>query len=303
MNEHDMSLFWHLWVVVLTLGNIAGIYWLIRWTSKRRPGEVAEGAEMEHVWDGDLRDYNNPLPRWWLWMFYGTIVFALGYLTLFPGLGRFEGWLGWTQENQWEREVQRAEAQYGPIYANYAKQDVAALAANPEAVKTGRRLFLNYCATCHGSDARGARGFPNLTDGEWQWGGEPDTIKQTVLHGRQAIMPVRGLTGTLTDAEVDEVVHHVLSLSGRDADAGKAAAGQALFMAQCMACHGPEGKGNPMLGAPDLTNDIWLYGGGVEDIRKTISQGRQGLMPNFSDFLGEERVHLLAAYVYSLSQH
>ncbi|MDX9766842.1 MAG: cytochrome-c oxidase, cbb3-type subunit III [Ectothiorhodospiraceae bacterium] len=298
-----MSLFWHLWVVVLTLGNIAGIYWLIRWTSKRRPGEVAEGAEMEHVWDGDLRDYNNPLPRWWLWMFYGTIVFALGYLTLFPGLGRFEGWLGWTQENQWEREVQRAEAQYGPIYANYAKQDVAALAANPEAVKTGRRLFLNYCATCHGSDARGARGFPNLTDGEWQWGGEPDTIKQTVLHGRQAIMPVRGLTGTLTDAEVDEVVHHVLSLSGRDADAGKAAAGQALFMAQCMACHGPEGKGNPMLGAPDLTNDIWLYGGGVEDIRKTISQGRQGLMPNFSDFLGEERVHLLAAYVYSLSQH
>ncbi|MDD3517749.1 MAG: cytochrome-c oxidase, cbb3-type subunit III [Chromatiales bacterium] len=298
-----MSLFWHLWVVVLTLGNIAGIYWLIRWTSKRRPGEVAEGAEMEHVWDGDLRDYNNPLPRWWLWMFYGTIVFALGYLTLFPGLGRFEGWLGWTQENQWEREVQRAEAQYGPIYANYAKQDVAALAANPEAVKTGRRLFLNYCASCHGSDARGARGFPNLTDGEWQWGGEPDTIKQTVLHGRQAIMPVRGLTGTLTDAEVDEVVHHVLSLSGRDADAGKAAAGQALFMAQCMACHGPEGKGNPMLGAPDLTNDIWLYGGGVEDIRKTISQGRQGLMPNFSDFLGEERVHLLAAYVYSLSQH
>jgi cytochrome c oxidase cbb3-type subunit III len=301
MTEHDMSTFWHWWVVVLTVANIAAIFWLIRWTSKRRPGEVAQGEVTGHVWDENLSEYNNPLPRWWLWMFYLTIAFSVIYLVLYPGLGRFAGFLGWTSEGMYHHEVERAESRFGPIYAAYAETAVPTLAEDEDALRTGQRLFLNYCSTCHGSDARGAPGFPDLTDGQWQWGSSPEAIHQTILNGRRGVMPAMG--AAVGEDGVEQLTHYVLSLSGRnDANVELAELGQPRFAAMCAACHGAEGKGNAALGAPDLTNNIWTYGGSAGVIARTIREGRQGEMPAFGDFLGEDRVHVLAAYVYSLSE-
>ncbi len=307
MNEHDMSTFWHWWVVVLTLANIAGIYWLILWTSKKRPGEAAEGAETGHSWDG-LTEYNNPLPRWWLWMFYITILFAPVYLVLYPGLGRYAGILGWHSGNelnladsQYIREQQRAEERYQPIFAAMADRDISSLARDFDALTTGRRLYLNYCATCHGSDARGASGFPNLANGIWQWGGSAEEIRHSIVHGRQAAMP--GLAAALGDEGVEQVAHYVLQLSGRDdANSALASEGESKYNMFCSGCHGAEGKGMAMLGAPDLTANTWLYGGSLGAIKKTIAEGRAGVMPAFGELLGEERAHVLSAYVYSLDR-
>jgi len=291
--------FWSWWVIVLTVGNILGCWWLIRWTSKPQAGEAASGDVTGHTWDETLQEYNNPLPCWWLWMFYLTMVFGLAYLALYPGLGVYKGQLGWTEESQYEAEMKAAAEKYGPIFANFANQDIVVLAKNPEAVKIGQRLFLNYCATCHGSDARGTLGFPNLTDNDWLYGGKPDTIQTTILHGRSGAMP--SWQASLGDQGVDEVTEYVLSLSGRDQDAAKAEAGKARFELMCAACHGADAKGNQALGAPNLTDNIWLYGGSPGKIRESISKGRNGRMPAHADFLGKDKVHLLAAYVYSLS--
>jgi len=307
MSEHDMSTFWHWWVVILTLANIAGIYWLIRWTSKKRPGEVAQGAETGHSWDG-LTEFNNPLPRWWLYMFYLTIVFALIYLVLYPGLGRFAGLLGWhsgnmlnVEDSQYHKEMARADARYQPIFTAWAERDIEVLARDAAALTTGQRLYLNYCSTCHGSDAGGAAGFPSLANGVWQWGGHPTEIKTSIAKGRKAQMP--GFGPMLGADGVEEVAHYVLKLSGRsDADAAKALAGQARYMTFCVGCHGPEGQGMAMLGAPALTKNAWVYGGSLGVIKHTIEQGRAGVMPAFEDLLGEERVHVLAAYLYSLDK-
>jgi cytochrome c oxidase cbb3-type subunit III len=307
MNEQDMSNFWHWWVVILTLANIAGIYWLIRWTSKKRPGEAAEGAETGHSWDG-LTEFNNPLPRWWLWMFYITIVFSLIYLVLYPGLGRFAGVLGWhsgnmlnIEDSQYHREIQRAEERYDPIFKAMADREVASLARDFDALTTGRRLYLNYCAACHGSDARGASGFPNLADGKWQWGGSPEEIRHTILQGRQAAMPAMG--SALGEEGVEQVAHYVLKLSGRqDADAALAAEGESKFNMFCSGCHGADGKGMTMLGAPSLTENTWVYGGSLGAIKATIHEGRAGVMPAFGELLGEDRVHVLSAYIYSLDR-
>ncbi len=306
MNEYDMSTFWHWWVVILTLANIAGIYWLIRWTAKKRPGEVAEGSETGHSWDG-LSEFNNPLPRWWLYMFYLTIVFALIYLVLYPGLGRFAGILGWhsgnmlhLEDSQYMREMQRAEDRYQPIFAAWAEQDIATLSRDSEAVTTGRRLYLNYCSMCHGSDAGGATGFPSLINGVWQWGGSADAIRTSIAQGRVGNMP--GFGASLGAEGVENVAHYVLQLSGRaDADAAKAEAGQPQYQMFCAGCHGMDGSGMAMLGAPPLTENAWTYGGSLAAIKYTIENGRMGEMPGFQEFLGEERVHVLSAYIYSLN--
>jgi cytochrome c oxidase cbb3-type subunit 3 len=276
------------------------MWWLIWWAAKPRSGEAATGDVTGHTWDDDLQEFNNPMPRWWLWLFYGTIVFTGIYLLLYPGLGAFKGVLGWSEVGQYEREMDRAEDNYGPVFAAYAKKDIVELAKDPEGLEVGQRLYATYCATCHGSDARGARGFPNLADSDWQWGGEPDNIKTTILQGRQGVMPALG--PALGEGGLDNVVNYVMSLSGKEADAAKAAEGKTLFEAQCVACHGADGKGNPMLGAPNLTDDVWLYGGSPKTIAKTIMEGRQGVMPAHGDFLGEDKVHVLSGYIYSLSQ-
>lgn len=300
MSDFEFSSeFWNWWVILITLANILACWWLIAWTSKKQVGESASGEATGHTWDGTLQELNNPLPRWWLWLFHITLVFSLVYLVFYPGLGKFSGTLGWTQESQYDAEMQQAAEKFDPIFAAYAQQDIAALAADDQALKIGQRLFLNYCATCHGSDAHGNPGFPNLSDKDWLYGGEPDTIKASILDGRQGAMPA--WKDVLGDAGVAEVTAYVVQLSGRDADATKASAGKLRFETMCVACHGADGKGTAAMGAPNLTDNIWLYGASPGVIEQSIAQGRNGKMPAHRDFLGENRAHLLAAYVYSLS--
>lgn len=210
-----MSNFWHWWVIIITVGNIVACFWLIRWASKPRKGEAASGDVTGHTWDDTLEEYNNPLPRWWLWLFYITIVFAFVYLAMYPGLGNFAGTLGWTSRGAYENEMQQAKVDYDPIFAAFAKQSVADLSKNPDATKVGQRLFLNYCATCHGSTASGYPGFPNLTDNTWLYGGNPETIKVSILDGRTGVMPP--WKEALGEKGVDDTTHYVLRLSGRKA--------------------------------------------------------------------------------------
>jgi cytochrome c oxidase cbb3-type subunit III len=293
------SSFWSWWVIALTIANILGCWWLIAWTKKRRAGEAPIGEVTGHTWDGDLQEYNNPMPGWWLWLFYLTLIFSGIYLLLFPGLGSFQGVLGWTSAARYDSEMARAEVKYGPVFERYAGQDLAVVARDPEAIKIGQRLFLNYCASCHGSDAGGGPGFPNLRDGDWLWGGEPLAIKASILDGRTGVMPA---WGPIIGAEgVEQTTAYVLSLNGRSVDPELAAAGRQVFETTCAACHGADAKGNPLLGAPNLTNNTWLHGGSPGMVAQSIANGRTGVMPAHREFLGEAKAHLLAAYVYSLS--
>jgi len=299
-----MSAFWSGWIIILSVANILGCFWLIWWTMRRRTGEAAQGDVTGHTWDGDLQEYNNPLPRWWLWLFYITLIFAVGYLALYPGLGSFQGVLGWSsQGSQYTAEMDRAAEKYDPIFKQYAAVAVADLAGKQEyqeARDMGKRLFLTYCMQCHGSDGGGARGFPNLKDDDWGWGGSPEQIKVSIANGRRGNMPAQAHLG---EEKIDQVAAYVMSLSGRNVDAAEAAAGKEVFMtAGCIGCHGMDGTGNPLLGAPNLTNNIWLYGGSAGAIKQTLQNGRAGVMPAHQDLLGEEKVHLLTAYVYSLSK-
>jgi cytochrome c oxidase cbb3-type subunit 3 len=288
------------WKWFITVPTVLGILWCGYFAyrfSARGTGQKVE--TMGHVWDENLQEYNNPLPRWWLNMFYLTVAWGAVFLVFYPGLPVFEGLKKWTQYKQYDEEIAAANAKYGPIFEKFAGQDIAALAGNPEAITVGQRLFATYCIQCHGSDARGARGYPNLTDGDWLWGGTPEQIQETILNGRQGIMPP--WAELLGEEKVNDVAEYVLSLSGRPVDAAVAARGKEVFTQNCVACHGPDGKGNPALGAANLTDETWLYGGSQERVRETINGGRQGRMPAHKEFLGEAKVHLLAAYVYSLT--
>ena len=303
-----MSTFWSWYVSVLTIGTLLALLWLVFATRKGEKKGTTDQT-MGHAFDG-IEEYDNPLPKWWFMLFIGTIIFAVAYLALYPGLGNWKGVLpgyegGWTQVKQWQKEVDKADAQYGPIYAKYAAMPIAEVAKDEQALKMGGRLFSTYCSICHGSDAKGAVGFPNLSDSSWRWGGEPDTIKTTILHGRMAIMPAWG--SIIGDDGVKNVSAYVRSsLAGLPLPEGSNAdlqAGQTIFNSNCMACHGPQGKGMPMMGAPDLTHPAgWIYGSSLAQLQQTIRYGRNGQMPAQDAYLGNDKVHLLAAYVFSLSQ-
>lgn len=294
------SEFWHWYIAILTIISILACVWLLRWmTSGFQHSDEAETTG--HVWDGDLTELNNPLPRWWLGLFYITLAFGAFYLLLFPGLGHFSGLLDWSSKGQYEKEVERVESEVGPLFARYSQTPVIDLIKDEEALRIGERLYANYCSTCHGSDARGARGFPNLRDADWQWGGDPASIKMTLLNGRIAAMPPweAALGG---ESGVNEVTQYLLRLSGRATIDDLADRGKAKYDLFCVACHGLDGKGNSTLGAPNLTDDVWLYGGSISRISESLIKGRNGQMPAFGQFLGEAKVHLLTAYVYALSQ-
>jgi len=294
-----MSAFWSWFIIVLIVLNVGGCVWLLRVTGKRRTDQVA-GAQTGHVWDGDLREYNNPLPKWWINLFYLTIIFTIGYLVWYPGLGRFEGIGGWSSAAEHDVAVAAAQARLAPVFARFEGLSIPELARDPEALGLGGSVFANNCATCHGSDARGARGFPNLTDDSWQWGQPPEVILHSVLNGRHAVMPP--MAAALGDERaVTETVVYVQSLSGQKVDPALAAAGKPRFELLCAACHTAAGTGNPALGAPDLTDNVWLYGGDFETIRTTIVDGRNGQMPAFGELLGDTRSRLVSAWVYSLS--
>jgi cytochrome c oxidase cbb3-type subunit 3 len=291
--------FWDLYISIITIASIVACGVLLVAQSGRR---VAGGGTETtgHTWDEDLGEYNNPLPRWWMWLFWITIVFSLGYLVLYPGLGSYRGVLQWSQVGQLERETARHEERFGPLYERFARTDVRALAKDPAALAVGQKLFLNNCAQCHASDGAGSRGFPNLTDRDWLWGGTPEAIKTSITQGRAGVMPPFG--PALGEQGAKDAAHHVLSLSGLAHDSIRAARGKELFAKNCVACHGAEGKGNPQLGAPDLTDGTWLYSAAEPVIIETIAGGRHNQMPAHQDLLGDARIHLLTAYVLSLSQ-
>jgi cytochrome c oxidase cbb3-type subunit 3 len=293
------SSFWSWFITVVVIGGILAMFLLNRWMSEPGRKDSEKVKTMGHVWDEDLEEYNNPLPRWWLNLFYVTLVFGLGYITLYPALGSFAGVLGWSAKGQYEKEIEVANAQFDPLYEKYLKEDLRTLATNREALKTGERLFINYCTGCHGSDAGGGPGFPNLRDDDWLYGGEPETIEASIMNGRTGGMPAWG--AVLGPDGVANAAEYVISLSGRKVDETAAAAGKEKFLQLCVACHGPEGKGNVAMGAPNLTDNIWLYGGSKKTVMETIEKGRAGRMPAHAEFLGKAKVHLLAAYVFSLS--
>ncbi|MEO5691744.1 MAG: cytochrome-c oxidase, cbb3-type subunit III [Usitatibacter sp.] len=289
---------WSVFIAGVTLVSIVACGLLLASLSKRKV--ATDPDDTGHVWDEDLNELNNPLPRWWIWLFWITIVFSLGYLWLYPGLGTYAGSLKWTSTGEYTDEVKQAEAQFGPLYARMALVDVKQLSTDPVARAAGERLFMSYCSQCHAADARGAKGFPNLTDADWLHGGDPETIKTTILDGRNGVMPsMAAVVGDAAGAK--DMANYVRSLSKLDHDAAGAARAQPKF-AVCAACHGPEGKGNPAIGAPNLTDKVWLYGSSEATIMETIMKGRTNVMPAHRAFLGEQRVHVLAAYVYGLSQ-
>jgi cytochrome c oxidase cbb3-type subunit 3 len=292
-----MSDFWSNWIIILTVISIVGMTWIL--FANRKVSDKKEGATTGHIYDG-IEEYDNPLPAWWFYMFLITIIFGVGYLVAYPGMGNFKGLLGWTSIGQWEQQLSQAKEKYGPVFAQYSATPLAELAGNRDAMKMGQRLFSNNCAQCHGGDARGGYGFPNLADSDWLYGGDPETIKTSITNGRIGAMPPWG--AALGAEGVENVSQYVLSLAGTAHDQAKAAAGQPQYQALCIACHGPEGKGNPLLGAPNLSDETWLYGGSLDQIKHSIQAGRNGNMPGHSELLNSDKIHILAAYVYSLSQ-
>ncbi len=291
-----MSTFWSLWVMALVTLTEVGSWLLLQSNRKVPPGE---GATTGHEWDG-IEELNNPLPYWWYMMFILSLLFLVAYLVLYPGFGNFPGVLGWSSTGAWKQEVLEAEKEFGPLFARYGAMSVEQLQQEPQALKMGQRIFATNCSVCHGSAATGSFGFPNLTDSEWLYGGTAEAIETTILKGRNGQMPEWG--PILGDLKVKQVAAHVVSISGGSADPALATAGSEVFASICAACHGADGKGNQLMGAPDLTNAIWLYGGTLGQIEHSITAGRAGQMPVFGEKLGAQKVRIVAAYVYSLSQ-
>jgi cytochrome c oxidase cbb3-type subunit 3 len=293
------SNFWPVFITAISLLGIFGCALLLWLTSKVKIASPNSDNTSGHVWDETLREMNNPLPRWWVWMFIITIIFALFYLAAYPGLGSYAGKLGWTEVNQYEKEMENANKALEPLYARFAAMPTEELANDKEAKAIGERLFMNNCSQCHGSDAKGSRGFPNLTDHDWLHGGSPEKIQETITGGRIGMMPpMAAAVGTADD--VQNVANYVLSLSGSKHDAARAALGKEKF-AVCAACHGPEGKGNTDIGSANLTDNIWLHGAGEANIIKRINEGKVNQMPAQGGKFSPAQIHVLAAYVWGLS--
>lgn len=294
------SEFWTWYISAIVLGGIAWLIYMLYSSLKNPIPKADQTKSTGHVWDENIQELNMPLPRWWLYMFYITIVFSLVYLVLYPGLGTYRGVLGWSANSQYEDEMAQAKADFGPLYEKFLSEDLVALSSNKKALRTGERLYVNYCSVCHGSDARGAKGFPNLRDGDWLYGGDAETVKASIMYGRSGMMPA--LEGPLGGEEgVAQVAEYIRQLSGRNTDDELAAIGKTKFDMFCVACHMPDGTGNQAMGAPNLTDNIWLYGASTKAIKHSIAKGREGRMPAHAEFLGEAKVHILAAYIYSLS--
>jgi len=300
-----MSAGWNWFVAALAVLNILGVAWLLWWTAKRRPGDP-KPEETSHYWDEDITEYNKPMPRWWINGFYIAIAFGIGYTVWYGGLGTIPGVGDWSSAREHALDKAAADARLDETFAPYRNAPLPVLAADGTALALGRSIFSNTCATCHGSSAQGAIGYPNLSDDIWHWGGEPEQVLQTVMEGRDGIMPEWGtvLTGMGGEHAVDYVIAYVRTLASADRSLRNdymAARGRTLYEGVCVACHGIEGKGNVAMGAPDLTDDYWMYGSSKASLRETITRGRHGVMPAHGELLGETRARLVAAYVWSLS--
>jgi len=289
---------WSVYVAAVTILSLVFCIAVLVVASKRKP--MADDNSTGHVWDEDLKEMNNPLPRWWMWLFVITVVFAAAYLTFYPGLGSNTGTFKWSSAGQWEAEQAKAHAAMAPVYDKFKAMPAADLAKDAQAMGIGERLFVNNCAQCHGSDAHGSKGFPNLTDSDWLGGTGPEYIEKTVTEGRQGMMPPMA-AAVGTPEEVKNVANYVLSLSGSPHNNVAAQLGKPKFAA-CAACHGPDGKGNQALGAPNLTDKVWLHGWGEDAVVAMVTNGKTNVMPSFQKRLTPEQIHVLAAYVWNLSQ-
>ncbi len=294
-----MSQAMNLIFAALIVANILGCLWLIRATSRRRPGEVPDGEVQEHVWDEDLREYNNPLPRWWLNLFVISVIFGIGYLVWYPGLLGYDGKSAWSSAAEMQDRLAEYHARRAQTYAAFAGQPLEALVEDATARRAGEALFGNYCAGCHGAEGRGAKGYPNLTDADWLYGGTLEAIRTTITQGRRGTMPA--FNGQIDREAFEALLSFVSRWPANPADE-RHAAGRKVFQARCAACHGADGRGNPVLGAPNLTDDIWLHGGDRESIRHTILFGRSSSMPAFGVMLDPTEIDVLAAYVYGLGR-
>jgi cytochrome c oxidase cbb3-type subunit 3 len=292
-----MTSFWSMWIIVLTIITIVGLIWIL-FANRKREQDVTDKTT-GHEYDG-IEEYDNPLPAWWFYMFVITIVWGIGYLVIYPGMGNFPGLIGWTQLEQHEKEVSAADKKFRAMRDRYLALPVEEIASDPAVRKMGMRMFSSNCAQCHGADAKGSYGFPNLSDDDWIYGGSTADIKASITQGRQAAMPPWG--SIIGDEGVTDVTAYILSINGREADDAQATAGAQVFQTYCVACHGADATGNPALGAPNLRNGIWLYGGSTEQIGHSVRAGRNGVMPPHKDTLSEDKIHILAAYVYGLNQ-
>lgn len=292
-----MSDFWSGWIIVLT----AITYVLLAWVllGNRKITQTGDEKTTGHVYDG-IEEYDNPMPAWWIKLFVLTMLFGIGYLIAFPGLGKWPGLLNWTSVQQWEGEVKQARQENEALYAGFMEQDAKALVDNPQAMRIAKRVYANNCAVCHGSDAKGSYGFPNLTDNDWLYGGEPEQIAVSIHDGRNGVMP--SWQAALGNDGVASMAAYVQALSKGTADEPKHEESAKQFAMFCAACHGPDGSGNTAMGAPRLTDDIWLYGGDIGSIMHTLAKGRSGKMPRHAEMLSEAKIHLLSSYVYQLSQ-
>ena len=299
-----MTTGWSIYVIALVVLNIAGCAWLLWWTARRHPGDPAP-TDTSHVWDGDITEYNKPLPKWWINLFYITIVFAIGYLFWYGGWGSYEGYGKWSSKDEHARVKAVQDAKLNETFARYRDQPISVLAKDPTALALGRSIFNNTCATCHGSSAQGAVGYPNLSDDIWHWGGSPEQVLASVLDGREGVMPEWGkvLTGIGGPNAIEYVISYVQTLSdpSRLQNNYLAAQGRPLYNSVCVACHGDRGQGNQELGAPSLADDYWLYGNSKQALYASIANGRHGIMPAHRELLGETRSRLVASYVWSLS--
>jgi cytochrome c oxidase cbb3-type subunit 3 len=288
------------WAIFVAAGTVLGmVFCIVLLLIAARRRVMADDNTTGHVWDEDLRELNNPLPRWWMWLFIGTVVFSAGYLVFYPGLGNMAGRFNWSSVGQYQAEKAKAQADVAPLFAAFKAAPAEQLARNPQAMAVGERLFANNCATCHGADARGSKGFPNLTDRDWLHGGTPEKIEETITGGRTGIMPpMAAAVGSSED--VSNVANYVLSLSGSPHNEIAAYKGKEKFIA-CAACHGPRGGGNQAIGAPNLSDKTWLHGWGEAAIVDIVNNGKTNVMPEHGSRLTPEQIHVLAAYVWSLS--
>ncbi len=293
-----MSNFWSIWITVITLGSLIGCWWLLFATRKGEPSHKGDIPTTGHTYDG-IEEYDNPLPKWWLYLFVITIISAAVYLALYPGLGNYKGYLEWTQESAWEQEQNAAAAKYDPIFNSYLEQSIEELQNNKKALLSGQRIFANNCSICHGSAATGNLGFPNLTDNDFLYGGTPEAILTSITYGRNGQMPPWG--DAIGKNGVEAVTSYILSLSGRESNIATIEAGKTIYSSICFACHGANGEGNQAMGAPNLIDNTWLYGGSIDKIQLSIQSGRKGVMPAHQELLSKAKIHLVASYVYSLS--
>lgn len=296
----ELTTFWHIWVSVIVIGSMIASGALIIITKRGQKFDEETDQTTGHSFDG-IHELDNPLPKWWMYFFWSTIVFGFAYILIY-GVGDWTGFSKWSSHGQWEAEMAKAEEKYQPYYDKLTAMTIEELAQDEEALATGQRIYASNCSVCHGPTAAGSEGFPNLTDNDWLYGGSPAAIKATLTNGRNGAMPANGLKPDMTAQERTDIVAHVLSLSGREGS-GDATKGKALFAQACAACHGGNGKGMQAIGAPNLTDNIWLYGGSEAKIDFTIQHGRAGVMPAWKEILGEDNIHVVSAYVYSLSQN